>query len=75
MQTLRDALPSTYIVLSPYPGIDAPVIASAWGEQVKLTGVDDPRLEQFVTKFWRSSDAPEPGAACTGGVTAPGLVS
>ena len=75
VKTLRSKLPSTYIVLSPYPGIGAPVVASAWGNQVFLDGVDDTRLDDFVTKFWRSNDAPEPGAACTGGVDGPGKVS
>lgn len=75
VDTLRAALPSTYIVLSPYPGLGAPVVASAWGEQVKLDGVDDPRLGEFITKFWRSNDAPEPGAACTGGLDGPGRVA
>lgn len=74
LATLRDRLPDTYIVLSPYPGLPAPVVASAWGAQLKLTGVDDERLDAFVQKYWQSPDAPEPGAACTGGVDGPGRV-
>jgi hypothetical protein len=75
VQRLRDQLPDTYIVLSPYEGIAAPVVASAWGNQVFLDGVDDTRLADFIQKFWRSNDAPEPGAACTGGLNAPGKVA
>jgi hypothetical protein len=75
VQTLRDSLPDNYIVLSPYPGIGAPVVASAWNNQVLLDGVDDERLGDFVKKFWRSNDAPEPGAACTGGLNAAGKVA
>ena len=69
---LRDRLPDSYVVLSPYPGLDAPVVASAWGAQLKLTGADDKRLDAFIQKYWQSPDAPEPGAPCTGGVDGPG---
>jgi hypothetical protein len=75
LKTLRSQLPDTYIVVSPYPDLGAPVVASAWGNQVFLEGVDDSRLGDFVTKFWRSNDAPEPGAPCTGGVDGPGKVA
>lgn len=75
VQALRDQLPDTYIVLSPYSGLASPVVASAWGSQVFLDGVDDERLGDFVQKFWRSNDAPEPGAACTGGLNGPGKVA
>ena len=75
LDTLRSAVPDTYITMSPYPGLDAPVVASAWGAQVQLDGIDDPRLKQFIDKFWKSVDSPEPGAPCTGGVDAPGRVS
>jgi hypothetical protein len=69
---LRDRTPDTYAVLSPYPGLDAPVVVSAWGAQLKLTGVNDKRLDGFIKKYWQSPDAPEPGAPCTGGVDGPG---
>jgi len=67
-------VPDTYMVVSPYDGLPAPVVASAWGVQLKLTGVDDPRLEEFVTKYRQGPQTPEPGAACTGGTdgTTPG---
>ncbi|WP_382309715.1 DUF3105 domain-containing protein [Herbiconiux sp. UC225_62] len=75
VETLRSQLPDTYAVLSPFDGLSSPVVASAWGNQVFLDGVDDPRLKDFVTKFWKSADAPEPGAPCTGGLDAPGKVA
>lgn len=73
--TLRASLPGSYIILSPYPGIDAPVIASAWGAQVALDGVDDPRLELFLQRYWQSPTSPEPGAPCTGALDGPGRVA
>jgi len=75
VETLRDSIPQTYMVLSPYPGLPAPVVASAWGNQVQLDGVDDPRLGDFIEKFRQSPDAPEPGAACTGAIDGPGRIS
>ena len=75
IKTLQNAVPSTYMVVSPYPGLPAPVVASAWGEQVELTGVDDERLEQFIDKFWKSADAPEPGASCVGALDGPGKIA
>jgi Protein of unknown function (DUF3105) len=72
---LRDAVPSTYSVLSPYPGLPAPVVISAWGAQVQLDGVDDPRLKSFIQKYWKSASAPEPGAACTGAIDGPGRIA
>jgi len=72
LKKLQDEVPSTYSILSPYPNLPAPVVISAWANQVQLDGVDDPRLGQFVSKFWKSAKAPEPGAACTGGIDGPG---
>jgi hypothetical protein len=64
---LEDTLPDTYIVLSPREGLPSPVVASAWGVQLQLTGAADPRLPEFVTTYRQGPQTPEPGAACTGG--------
>lgn len=71
---LAAQLPTTYSILSPYEGLPAPVVASAWGAQVQLDGVDDARLASFLQKYWKSPNAPEPGAACSGAYTGPGKV-
>ena len=60
-----------YVVVSPYPGQDAPVIATAWRNQIKLDGPDDPRLRQFVDGFRVSEIAPLSGNRCVGGVGEP----
>jgi len=75
VEALRAAVPSTYAVVSPYPGLGAPVVVSAWDAQVSLDGVEDPRLAQFIQAYWKSADAPEPGAACTGGVDGAGRIA
>ncbi len=74
LTTLRNEIPSTYTILSPYQGLPAPVVASAWGAQLQLSRVDDPRLGQFLAKYRSSASAPEPGGPCTGGMDAPGKV-
>ena len=66
-----DAKNQLYVIVSPYPGLPAPVVASAWGKQVQLTGADDSRLEKFIKAYEQGPQTPEPGAACTGGVGTP----
>jgi Protein of unknown function (DUF3105) len=61
----------TYLDLSPYPGLPTPVVASAWGKQLKLTSAGDPRLAAFVKKYKQGSQTPELGAPCTGGTGTP----
>lgn len=57
-------LASAKVIVSPYPGIDAPVIASSWGHQLKADSADDPRLAQFIRAFRSSPEAPEPNVPC-----------
>lgn len=64
---LTAEVPDTYMVVSPREGLPGPVVASAWGTQLVLTGVDDPRLAEFITAYRQGPQTPEPGAACTGG--------
>ena len=59
------------ILVSPYKGLDSPVLASAWGKQLRLDGANDPALKQFVSNYMRGPQTPEPGASCTGGVGTP----
>lgn len=60
-----------YLLVSPYPNLPAPVVASAWGKQVYLDNADDPRLEKFIKAYEQGPQTPEPGAACTGGTGTP----
>lgn len=59
------------VLVSPYPGLDSPVVASAWGKQLQLDSADDSTLKRFVSSYLRGPQTPEPGAACTGGVGTP----
>lgn len=56
----------TYTLLSPYPGLDGDVVATAWGIQLEPGSVSDERIEQFINRYRGSG--PEPGAPCSGGV-------
>lgn len=64
------AADNAYVLLSPYPDLPAPVVASAWGFQVTLDSATDPRLARFLNAYLQGPQTPEPGAACTGGVPA-----
>ena len=66
---LKDAIRGNgYALLSPASNLPAPIVASAWRVQLRLTTVADPRLAEFVSKYAAGPQAPEPGAACSGGV-------
>ncbi|WP_203580333.1 DUF3105 domain-containing protein [Microbacterium hibisci] len=69
---LEDELPSTYTLLTPYPDMDTPIAVSAWNAQLKVDSADDQRIAEFIQAYWNSTNAPEPGAACTGAFEAPG---
>ncbi|SDG21536.1 Protein of unknown function [Sinosporangium album] len=60
-----------YMLLSPYEGLPAKVVASTWGNQLKLDGADDARLPRFIAKYKNGPDTPEPGALCSQGVGTP----
>ncbi|MBA2346338.1 MAG: DUF3105 domain-containing protein [Rubrobacter sp.] len=60
-----------YVIVSPYPGQDAPVIATSWRVQLKLDGAEDTRLRQFVDQFRISEISPLSGNKCVGGVGRP----
>jgi Protein of unknown function (DUF3105) len=63
--------PDRYVVLSPYPGQSAPIIASAWGHQLTLQTATDPRLQSFINYFRQGPQTLEPGAPCSGGTGSP----
>ena len=57
------------IILAPYPGLETPLVATAWRAQLELEDASDERLQAFVDRFQRGPYTPEPGASCAfGGV-------
>jgi hypothetical protein len=61
----------SYAILSPYTGLPSPVVASAWGLQLKMQSASDSRLAQFISKYEQGPQTPEPGAPCSGGTGTP----
>jgi hypothetical protein len=55
-----------YVLISPYPELEDPVVASAWGAQLRVDDVNDPRLQAFIDRY--AGNGPEPGASCDSGV-------
>ena len=72
LAALEAKLPSTYIVLSPFEGLDTPIALSAWNAQLKIASTADPRVEEFLEEYWRNQHVPEPTSACTGAIDGPG---
>ncbi len=56
----------TYVLVSPFPGLPSPVVASAWGTQLQLPSATDSELGAFVKAYREGPQTPEPGAACSG---------
>ncbi|GAA1513962.1 DUF3105 domain-containing protein [Sphaerisporangium rubeum] len=64
---LKALVTTDYMVLSPYPGLSAPVVVSSWNHQLKLNSADDPRLPKYISKYKQNpSTTPEYGATCGG---------
>jgi hypothetical protein len=68
---LRQLGEESYVLVSPYPGLPAPVVVTTWGRQLRLQSTGDPELEQFIRTYKQGPDTPEPGAPCTQGIGSP----
>lgn len=67
VDTLRDlAQAEEHVLISPYPSLAAPLMATVWGHQERLDTADAARLRQFVQDFRNGPLAPERGGACDG---------
>jgi hypothetical protein len=71
IRALRPYGDENYVIVSPYPGQNAPVIATSWRVQLELNSANDPRLRRFVNQFRISELAPLSGNRCTLGVGSP----
>ncbi|MGI5452584.1 DUF3105 domain-containing protein [Streptomyces sp. CA-249302] len=71
VKTLGDKVSRTpYTLMSPVEGQAGTITLSAWGHQLSVEKAADPRVEQFFTKYVQGAQTPEPGAACSNGLTA-----
>jgi hypothetical protein len=68
LQNKLESLKSGKWMLSPYPGLPAPVVVTVWNAQLDLTGPDDSRLPTFLSFYGDGHTAPEAAfATCKGG--------
>jgi hypothetical protein len=58
-------------LLSPYPGLESPIVLTAWGLQLSVENADDPRIADFIRNYEQGAQTPEPGALCSQGVGNP----
>ena len=71
IEALRPYGNEKYVIVSPYPDLPAPVVATSWRNQLYLDGAEDPRLRDFVNEFRISEISPLSGNRCVGGVGKP----
>lgn len=71
IEQLRPYGDEKYVIVSPYPDLPAPVVATAWRNQIYLERANDPRLREFVDEFRISEISPLSGNRCVGGVGEP----
>lgn len=57
------------VLVSPYDGLPAPIVVSAWNRQLPIESADSDALGQFIRAFKNADSAPEPGANCSTGST------
>ncbi len=72
IETLRGlARGHSHVLVSPYPDLPSPVVATAWEVQLPVDDATDPRLATFLSRYEQGPQTPEPGAICTGGTGTP----
>jgi len=58
----------SYMLMSPYPGLDKPISLQTWGYQLKVDNASDERIDQFISAL-RQNATVEAGATCGSGIT------
>ncbi len=62
---LRELAAADHVLVSRWnEGLSAPVVASAWGRQVRLRTANDAELHEFVREFAGGPQSPERGVPC-----------
>lgn len=69
LETLRALADQPDMLLSPYPGQESPVIATAWGRQLFLDEADDSAITDFIRDYMNDPGVPEPNGICYRGTT------
>lgn len=74
VSVLKDFTKRPYVLVSPWKdaaSLPSPVVASAWGLQLKADTAKDPAVKAFVEMYANGPQTPEKGAPCTGGFGTP----
>ncbi|MER5942748.1 DUF3105 domain-containing protein [Streptomyces sp. NPDC001928] len=58
-----------YTLMSPDEQQKDPIMLSAWGHQRTVTSASDPNVGKFFETYVQGKQTPEPGAACTNGLS------
>ncbi|MDF3145851.1 MULTISPECIES: DUF3105 domain-containing protein [unclassified Streptomyces] len=58
-----------YTLMSPDDKQKDPIMLTAWGHQRTVTSASDPNVNKFFETYVQGKQTPEPGAACTGGLS------
>ncbi|MFD4527112.1 DUF3105 domain-containing protein [Streptomyces sp. NPDC058470] len=70
VQALAEKVKKTpYTLMSPVEDQKDPIMLSAWGKQRTVTSATDANVDKFFESFVQGDQTPEPGAACTGGLS------
>jgi|SRR5215208_4677522 len=69
-ERLRQMVEGEYCLLaSPYQDLPAPIVASAWGKQLQLQSIDEPkladRLAEFILAYRKGPQTPEDSGRCS----------
>jgi hypothetical protein len=59
----------SFTLVSPYPGLASPIVATAWGARLQVESAPNDDLESFLTRY--RGQGPEAGATCSGGTGQP----
>ncbi|MDX1690608.1 MAG: DUF3105 domain-containing protein [Acidimicrobiia bacterium] len=63
IEALEGLTRSSQVMSSPYPGLDVPVVLTAWARQLRMDTVDVDVADQFIRAF-RDATAPEANSSC-----------
>ena len=61
-----------YLLVSPYAANPAPFVLTAWGRQLQVGSIGDPRVARFIDTYAKDGPTvPEVGATCSGALGVP----
>lgn len=53
-----------FLLLSPFPGQQSPIVLTAWGIQLEVENSRDDRIDAFISRYRLGPTTPERGASC-----------